>query len=109
MTVQQHHRLPLTAVPHPERHLADIDTVQLEAIKHEPHLPTRSSANQARKSHPVRRRGLRDPLTDMATGLMPRSDARAGPRSQPARRVVPGGITICTRWVTLPEHTENDG
>jgi hypothetical protein len=39
MTVQQHHRLPLTAVPHAERHIADIDPVQLEAVKHEPHLP----------------------------------------------------------------------
>jgi catalase len=53
MTVQQHHRFPRTAIPHPERHLADIDTVQLEAIEHEPHLPGRSSANRERKSHPA--------------------------------------------------------
>jgi hypothetical protein len=57
--VQQHHRLPLAAIPHPERHLADIDTVQLEAIEHEPHLPGRSSANRERKNHPA---GHNDPL-----------------------------------------------
>jgi hypothetical protein len=39
MTVQQHHRFPVAAVPHAERHIADIDPVQLEAVKHEPHLP----------------------------------------------------------------------
>jgi hypothetical protein len=39
MAVQQHHRLPRAAVPHAERHLTDIDAVQPEAIKHEPHLP----------------------------------------------------------------------
>jgi hypothetical protein len=36
MTVQQHHRFPVAAVPHAERHVADIDPVQLEAVKHEP-------------------------------------------------------------------------
>ena len=46
MTVQQHHRLPLAAVAHSERHLADINAVQLEAIEHQPHLPMRSSANR---------------------------------------------------------------
>ena len=40
MAMQQHYRLPLTAVPHAQRHLADIDAVQPEAIEHEPHLPT---------------------------------------------------------------------
>ena len=40
MAVQQHHRLPLAAVPHAERHLAGVDAVQLEPIEHEPHLPT---------------------------------------------------------------------
>ena len=39
MTVQQHHRFPFAAVPHAERHVADIDAVQLEAIEHEPHYP----------------------------------------------------------------------
>jgi hypothetical protein len=39
MTVQQHDRFPVAAVPHAERHIADIDPVQLEAVKHEPHLP----------------------------------------------------------------------
>jgi hypothetical protein len=39
MAMQQHHRLPLTAVPHAQRYLADIDAVQPEAIEHEPHLP----------------------------------------------------------------------
>ncbi len=38
MTVQQHHRLPLAAVPDAERHLTDIDAIQLEAVKHEPRL-----------------------------------------------------------------------
>ena len=46
MTMQQHHRFPAAAVPHPERHLADIDPVQLETLKHEPQLPMRCSANQ---------------------------------------------------------------
>jgi hypothetical protein len=32
-------RFPVAAVPHAERHIADIDPVQLEADKHEPHLP----------------------------------------------------------------------
>jgi hypothetical protein len=53
MTVQQHHRLPLTAVPHAERHLTEVDTVHLESIEHEPRLPTRSNANRERKSHPA--------------------------------------------------------
>ena len=39
MTVQQHHRFPVAAVPHAEPYIADIDTVQLEAVKHEPQLP----------------------------------------------------------------------
>ena len=46
MAVQQHHRLPLAAVPHAERHLADIDPVQLESIEHGSHLPMRSVPNR---------------------------------------------------------------
>ena len=46
MAVQQHHRLPLAAVPHAEHHVADIHAFQTEAIEHEPHLPTRSRTNR---------------------------------------------------------------
>src|SRR5271170_838389 len=46
MAVQQHHRRPLAAVSHAERHVADIDVLQLEAIEHEWGLPVRSSANR---------------------------------------------------------------
>jgi len=63
MTVQQHHRLSLAAVPHAERHFADIDAVQLETIEHEPHLPMRSRANRigsplSRQQHLVRGLGI---------------------------------------------------
>jgi hypothetical protein len=46
MAVQQHDRFPLAAVPHAERHVADIDALQLEPIEHAPHLPMRPSANR---------------------------------------------------------------
>ena len=45
--MQRHHRLPITAVPDAQRHLANIDAIQPEAIEHQPHLPTRSATNQA--------------------------------------------------------------
>jgi hypothetical protein len=48
MAVQQHHWLSLAAVPHAERHVADVGAAQLEAIEHEPHLPMQFSANQGR-------------------------------------------------------------
>jgi len=39
MAVEQHHRLPLAAVPHAERHVTDIDSVQMEATEHGIRLP----------------------------------------------------------------------
>jgi FAD/FMN-containing dehydrogenase len=39
MTVQQHHRGPHPAVPHPERHLAQVHMLQAETVEH-PSKPT---------------------------------------------------------------------
>ena len=51
MAVQQHHRLSLAAVPHAERHVADIHAVQAEAIEHGrtyPGDPDRTAARHLR-------------------------------------------------------------
>ena len=41
MAVQQHHRLPVAAVPYAQRHLADVDIFEREAFEHELLRPAR--------------------------------------------------------------------
>ncbi len=40
MAVQQHHGRPLTAMPHAQGHLSQIDVIKSEAFKHEVLLPS---------------------------------------------------------------------
>src|SRR5580704_367689 len=46
VTMQLYHWLSLAAMPHAERHIADIDVVQLKAIEHEPRLPREVGADR---------------------------------------------------------------
>ena len=85
--MQQHHRFPLAAVPHAQRHLADIDAVQPEAIERA--APTHAirdepscGRRQRRSRVPPRRNGQYMPDQDRRPTSPPRRS------SQPSARVV---------------------